>query len=417
MEVRLVLLGERKNKERFVSVVEVVTSGRSLSLSREMAVYDKASMLGKGLTHVTAAGESDVFTCGNLIRKLKMEEGGNVVKPTTGRVQVPPECVDGTLCLCVVSASHKNSFTIICSFRTKSASKNKYQINWYQGRNDEISVPTGKSSLKLSEDQEPTVIMSDPRDARSVYVICNNASEGSSSLYKLARGRKLEEPITTFTFPVTEASLMLGTDKNLFLLVLDSNSSGLKVFHVMKTQGYRGSQAAWSKCPELQSMSPNYHAVSCSLNKWQLSPNITYTFTSQRCPYQLGLATLVNGNNDIVNEPESGSQYRLRAVGGDAINDVILIILDDIERCFESEEDQLSDLTLKICMNSSPGRDGLSLVSGWLMSGRLSCVELYCTRLDNDAFMDSDRLMVQTFPTETFRYHLKIGDGSSTVLR
>ena len=86
-------------------------------------------------------------------------------------------------------------------------------------------------------------------------------------------------------------------------------------------------------------------------------------------------------------------------MGGDAINDVILIILDDIERCFESEEELLSSMTLKICMNSSPGRDGLSLVSGWLMAGRLSCVELYCTRLDNDAFMDSDRLMVQTFPT------------------
>ena len=399
------MLGERKNKERFVSVVEVVTSGRSLSLSREMAVYDKASMLGKGLTHVTAAGESDVFTCGNLIRKLKMEEGGNVVKPTTGRVQVPPECVDGTLCLCVVSASHKNSFTIICSFRTKSASKNKYQINWYQGRNDEISVPTGKSSLKLSEDQEPTVIMSDPRDARSVYVICNNASEGSSSLYKLARGRKLEEPITTFTFPVTEASLMLGTDKNLFLLVLDSNSSGLKVFHVMKTQGYRGSQAAWSKCPELQSMSPNYHAVSCSLNKWQLSPNITDTFTSQRCPYQLGLATLVNGNNDIVNEPESGSQYRLRAVGGDAINDVILIILDDIERCFESEEDQLSDMTLKICMNTQPKKEGIMQLVEWLNNEKIISAEIYAIYIDKDSFGGlSEKLQINSIGQELFRY-------------
>ena len=409
-DVRLAVLGERKNKERFVSILEVVTSGRGLSLSREMAVYDKASMLGKGLTHIAASpgqpGEADVFTCGsNLIRKLKMEDGGSLLKPTTGRVQVPPECVDGTICMCVISAPHKNGFTIVCSFRTKSAGRNKFQINWYQGRNDEMAAPSGKSSLKLSDDQEPSVILSDPRDAKSVYLICNNNTENTAALYKLIKGRKLEEPITTFSFQVTEATLMLGSDKNLFLLILDVNSNGLKVFHVMKTQGYRGSQATWSRCPELKTMSPDFHAVSCSQHKWQLSPSLTEVITSQRCAYQLGLATLVNGNNDIVMEPESGSQYRIRAVGGDTINDVILIVLDDIERSFESEEDSLGNMTLKICMNSPPGRDGLSMLSGWLMSGRLSCVELYCTRLDNDSFMDSDRMTVQTFPTETFRYN------------
>ena len=365
IDVRLAVLGERKNKERFVSILEVVTSGRSLSLSREMAVYDKASMLGKGLTHIAASpgqpGESDVFTCGsNLIRKLKMEDGGSLLKPTTGRVQVPPECVDGTICMCVISAPHKNGFTIVCSFRKKSAGRNKFQINWYQGRNDEMAAPSGKSSLKLSDEQEPSVILSDPRDARSVFLICNNNTENTAALYKLIKGRKLEDPITTFSFQVTEATLMLGSDKNLFLLILDVNSNGLKVFHVMKTQGYRGSQATWSRFPELQSMSPDFHAVSCSQHKWQLSPSLTDLVTSQRCKYQLGLATLVNGNNDIAMEPESGSQFRIRVVGGDAI------ILDDLERCFESEEDLLSNLSLKICMNMSPSREGLMRLAEWL---------------------------------------------------
>ena len=402
-EVRLALLGERKNKERFVVLVEVMVAGRGLSLGRELAVYDKASMLGKGLTHITAT-EADVFTCGSLIRKLRMEEGGGVLKPTTGRVAVPPECVDGTLSLRVVSQPTKNSFTIVSSFKTKSAGKNKYQINWFQGRGDEISAPSGKSSLKLSDDQEPSVILSDPRDTRAVYLICNNHSDNTAALYKLIKARKLEEPITTFPFPVTEATLMVGTDKNLFLLALEPAGPGLKVFHVMKTQGYRGTAATWSRCPELSSLCPATQAVSCSSYKWQLSPQLTDSLLSPRCPYQLALATLLNTNNEIATEPESGLQYRLRALGGDGVNDAILIILDDIERSFEAEEDALSSMTLKICMNSSPGRDGLSMVSAWLMSGRLASVEIHCTRLDNDTFMDSDRLIVQTLPSETFRW-------------
>ena len=90
-------------------------------------------------------------------------------------------------------------------------------------------------------------------------------------------------------------------------------------------------------------------------------------------------------------------------MGGDNINDVILIVLDDLERSFESEEESLSSMTLKICMNSSPGREGLSTVSGWLMGGRLASVEIFSTRLDSEAFMDSDRLQVQTLAQDTFK--------------
>ena len=399
-DLKLVLLGERKNKERFVSVVEVITSGRGFSLcGEELCVYDKASMLGKNLTHLASThGSGDVFTCGNLIRKLKLEDA--VLKPTSGRIQVPPECVDGTLSLCVVSVPQKNTFTILSSFKTKSASKNKFQINWFQGRNDEISPASGKSSLKLSEDQEPSVILSDPRDVRSFYVICNNSSDNTSGFYKLVRGRKLEDPITTFPHPVTEATMMMGSDNNLFLILLDTVNSGVKIFSVMKTQGYRGATVSWSKINESLS---TFHAVSCSLNKWMLSPSTTDALLSARCPYQVALATLLAPNNDIACEPESGAQYRLRALGGDNLNDVILIILDDIERCFDTEEDTLASLTLKICMNTTPGGDGLSMLSGWLMAGRLSSVEIFSSRLDSDSFMDSDRMSVQSISLESLR--------------
>ena len=160
-------------------------------------------------------------------------------------------------------------------------------------------------------------------------MICNNSSDNTSGFYKLVRGRKLEDPITTFPHPVTEATMMMGSDNNLFLILLDTVNSGVKIFSVMKTQGYRGATVSWSKINESLS---TFHAVSCSLNKWMLSPSTTDALLSARCPYQVALATLLAPNNDIACEPESGAQYRLRALGGDNLNDVILIILDDIER-------------------------------------------------------------------------------------
>ncbi len=91
-DYRLAVLGERKNKERFVAVVEVVSSGRVLGLGEEMSMYDKASMLGKGLSHIAALpggqnGEADLLTFSNIVRKLHVEEAGASLKPTSGRVQ------------------------------------------------------------------------------------------------------------------------------------------------------------------------------------------------------------------------------------------------------------------------------------------------------------------------------------------
>lgn len=102
---RVALLGERKNKERFVSVVAVVVAGRALALGEELSSYDKVAMLGKNLSHLAAgapeAGGEDLYVFGSIVRKLRVEEEGRVVRPTAGRAPLPPDCIDGTIAVCV----------------------------------------------------------------------------------------------------------------------------------------------------------------------------------------------------------------------------------------------------------------------------------------------------------------------------
>jgi len=414
-EYRLALLGERKNKERFISVVEVDVSGKGVVLGEELCSYDKASMLGKGLSHVAALsagqnGETDVLVFSNIVRKLKIEDRGTVIKPTSARVPIPPDCMDGTIAVCV--SDSKKGFSLITSFRTKSAGKNKYQINWYQCRKDELSAPSGKSAIKLPEDQEPSVILSDPRDSRSAYVITNNGNEGS--LCKLVRGKKLDEPITTFPFSVQEATFVSAPDKSLFLLVLNNNNLEIVIFHMTKTEGYRGLTATWTGVPHQES-SPLYHAISCSQSKWQFQAKLAEYLVSSRCSYQVGLATLLL-NRDIATEPESAAPYRIRLVGGDQMNDILMILLDDIERTFESEEESLATMNLKVCMNSSPGREGMSQVSAWLMAGRLSSVEIFSTRLDADSPTGGgDRLVVHSLTPDLFRSYVVEQDWTQST--
>ena len=126
-------------------------------------------MLGKGLSHITSSsdissenGEADIFAISNIVRKLKVEDGGKTVKPTSGRVAVPAEVMDGTLSVSVSSGT--KTFSLAFSSKTKSAGKNKYQITWINGKKDELSM--AKSPLKLGEDQEPKVILADPRDSK-----------------------------------------------------------------------------------------------------------------------------------------------------------------------------------------------------------------------------------------------------------
>merc|ERR1712180_102482 len=63
-------------------------------------------------------------------------------------------------------------------------------------------------------------------------------------------------------------------------------------------------------------------------------------------------------------------------------------------------------MNLKVCLNSSPGKEGLSLVSGWLMAGRLGSIEIYCTRLDSDCPGGSDRLVIHSVSSDVFRSYI-----------
>jgi hypothetical protein len=63
-------------------------------------------------------------------------------------------------------------------------------------------------------------------------------------------------------------------------VVVDSSSGpapALKVFHLTRTEGYRGLQASWSAAQELQEQANWFHAISCSQYKWQLQ---VCTFTT-----------------------------------------------------------------------------------------------------------------------------------------
>ena len=67
-----------------------------------------------------------------------------------------------------------------------------------------------------------------------------------------------------------EAAFISGPDKTLFLVVVDSAALLLKVFHLTRTEGYRGLQAGWSAAQELQDQTNWFHAISCAQYKWQL---------------------------------------------------------------------------------------------------------------------------------------------------
>jgi len=56
----------------------------------------QANVLGKGVSHIVgdfsiAGGEPSVYSISNLIRKLRLEDGGTVLKPTPARAQAPTD--------------------------------------------------------------------------------------------------------------------------------------------------------------------------------------------------------------------------------------------------------------------------------------------------------------------------------------
>ena len=91
-------------------------------------------------------------------------------------------------------------------------------------------------------------------------------------------------------------------------------------------------------------------------------------------------------------------------MGGDAANDAILIVLEDIERCFEAEEEALASMTLKLCLSSAPGREGVAQLVDWLGGGRLQAAEIFALNVERENFIGlSDRLTVSTIGRELLR--------------
>lgn len=99
----VIFLVEKKNKERFLTAHNI-KHGKVLALDDEFSSYDKVNVLGKGVTHIAAdpaSTEPTVYSVSNLLRKLRLEDSGTNLKPTTARSQVPAEGQDGTLTLAV----------------------------------------------------------------------------------------------------------------------------------------------------------------------------------------------------------------------------------------------------------------------------------------------------------------------------
>jgi len=418
---RIALLFERKNKERVVSVVGVNTTGRSIVIGEELATYDKVAMLGKNLSHLTSGGGEDgedLYVFGSIVRKLRVEDEGRVLRPTTGRVPIPPECADGTIAVCVTGSNNKKGSSLLCSSRTKSAGKNKFQLNWLQVKKDELSSPSGKSAVKLPEEQEPSVVLCDPRDARGIYVICNNHLEGTSSLFKVSKGRRPEDALHVFPYQVSEAAFLNGPDRTLFLFLLETTAAGLRVLQLSRAEGFRGQEGQWSRAPNLTlGPGPSTQALNCAQSKWQLNSNTAEALVAHRAPYQAGLATLLNSVGEVATEPESGLPYRVRLLGADQCPDCLMVLLDDLERSFEGEEDTLTTSCLKLCLTSSPAREGMSQLSAWLMGGRLAAAEIQVGRPDRDCPGGSERLAIIAISPDTIRHHLVEHDWTEGAKR
>lgn len=269
----LVLLGERKNKERFLASYLVKFSGRSYDIGEESSVFDKSNILGKGISSIAAADHESVFTVSNLVRKIKVEGPEATLKPTTARAQVPNDCLDGILSICGLAngssssarkANSKGHHVIIAS-KTKSAGKNKFAIEWYAcNKKDELSLIKG-SSLRLHEDSEPVVVINDPRDGRSAFAIYNHRSNGTSTLVKLTRTSAT--PLANWDFLVSSAAMGWISD-NLTIALVKESSSHLHLFAVHKTDGHRSRHPHCNECAGLTKLQSPAHVismVSCSI--------------------------------------------------------------------------------------------------------------------------------------------------------
>ena len=111
----LFLTEKMKNKERSITAHNI-KHGKILELKEEFSSYDKVNVLGKAVSHISSYDDPNepptvYAVSSNLVRKLRLEDGGTNLKPTTARAQVPGDCQDGTLALCIQPTSPRRAST------------------------------------------------------------------------------------------------------------------------------------------------------------------------------------------------------------------------------------------------------------------------------------------------------------------
>ncbi len=425
----VVLLAERRNKERLLVSHHLRHAGKALSMdAEEFTSYDKGNVLGKGVTNIAAdprAPVPTVYSVSNLMRKLRLEDAGTSLRPTTARVQIPAEVQDGTISVAVLSGSggkqqqqqqqQPRETYVVASFRTKSATKNKFMVEWFvSGRRDELSC--ARCGVKMGENSEPACVLADPRDAQVAYALCLNRSSGTTAVHKLTRGHRHEEPLATLPFETEIAALGVSASdpQCMTLLTYDASKALARVYALQKTEGFRGRHPVCARCPPLATLSSPGHVVSCATARWQLASSVVDQCVGPRATIQLGLATLLEGGGvHCAKEPESGNAYRVRVASCPTqVLSVAAILLDDLERVFESDQDRLSACTLKVCLSGAPCRDSLSLLSAWLAGGRLAMIEVAYLRGQGEPEVacgggggggSSDRLLVKPISADKFR--------------
>jgi hypothetical protein len=357
----LLLLAERKNKEKCLSAHHIShMHGQFFEVGEAVSCYDKSNVLGKGVSHVSAPesiGQDQdmptIFTVSNLVRKIKLEDAGSLLKPTPARAQVPNDCQDGTLAMCVQSSSSSSKKTgsakglqhnVVLAFRTKSMTgKNKFAVEWYTcNRKDELSnVKT--ASLRLNEDSEPVALLSDPRDSRGVYAVYNNKSSGSSSICRMTKSAN-SIPIVQFNHLVHSATMGLSPDTN-NLMILTTEVGGaanqMRVYTVHKTDGFRSRHPGCARCQPLEEIQSPAHVLSCVTSKWRLSsPMVDEFLMAPRASTLMALASLCinDRDNTLANEPDSGNPYRVRVLGCPVRGmHPEAILLEDLDQTFDGD--------------------------------------------------------------------------------
>ena len=115
--ISILFLTEKiKNKERCITAHNI-KHGKVLELKEEFSSYDKVNVLGKAVSHISSYDDPNepptvYAVSSNLVRKLRLEDGGTNLKPTTARAQVPADCQDGTLAMCIQPTTPRKASTV-----------------------------------------------------------------------------------------------------------------------------------------------------------------------------------------------------------------------------------------------------------------------------------------------------------------